>query len=512
MRSTRLVVVILIVVWLLLLASVGWVFLHPPASVRNLEYDSVPPDLISYREALDSAKKTVFTTHTSEQWAQANKVLVAALANPLFARLRKEEQGGVYSGAGWAAMRLDQDARARNLLAQAVILDPDDPENWRWLARNQSDLHDYNAAAKTLVTYARRWPDELDENKDFIFKVVNGSDAGSAARLELLQALFSAKWNPEPLGASGMWKELALSKIRLGQREAARLLIKQITAPDDLVGVRSDKRFDGLFDPSDPRFNVEAAARRQADLLRSHALSNPNDLKAEAELGRALLVLGLYAEVLDRSDRTLVKITYGDGPFKNLADQKSRIMNNRARALAGMGRFQESVAQLEQSAKPDGKGEADVNQVLNLGAFYCSMGRADDALSAAGRADDMSDYGKVVQAYVQHCAAVLKHDGALAKRALAFMREHRKDNEGPYLPALLRDNHMDEAAKSVIDRLAAEDTRNDMLAGLQDYLEAKTVPGDEAVGMRWDALIARDDVRRAVENVGRIQHYDYYGE
>ena len=85
MRSTRLVVVILIVVWLLLLASVGWVFLQSQAAVRDLEHDSAAPSLIGYGEALDSAKKTVFTTHTPEQWAQANKVLVAALANPLFA-------------------------------------------------------------------------------------------------------------------------------------------------------------------------------------------------------------------------------------------------------------------------------------------------------------------------------------------------------------------------------------------------------------------------------------------
>lgn len=508
MRVAR-VGLIIGVAWLVLVGSLGWLVFHSPAATRATDADAA---LSRYRETLDKATATAFTLrHTPEEWAQADKVLVAGLANPLFARLGKAEQAEVFSGAGWAAMRLDDDARTRDMLVQAVRLDPDAAEDWRLLAEAQSYLHAYDAAATTLTIYARRWPKRLDDDKDLITRVIDGAKPDSAPRLQLLQALLRADWNPEPVGVSGVWKELALSKIRLGQRDAARALLTRITAPDDLIGVRSDKRFDGLFGPDDSRFKVEAAAVRRADLLRTFADSHPKDLKPEVELAGALLALGRNEEVIERADRALTRIQYGDGPFKH-SWQKTRLMGRRSKALSRLGRFQEAQLQLEQSAQPDAQGEADVNQVLNLGAFYCSTGEADAALAATRRASDMSDYGKAVQAYVQYCAAVLKHDPILAERALAFLRAHQDGNEGPLLSALVRGNRMDEAAKAVIDRLAAEDTRNDMLIELQDYLEARHAPGNEPIHARWDALLARDDVRRAVEQVGRIQHYDYYGD
>lgn len=500
------------IAWLLLVGGLSWGVFHSQASTRATEQPDPDAPLARYRGALDEAEATAFTLgHTPGEWAQSNKVLVAALADPLFARLGKTEQAGVYSGAGWAALRLDENARARHMLAQAVKLDPDASEDWHLLAQTQAYLNDYEAAATTLITYVRRWPTQLNDDKDFIARVIDGAEAGSTPRLQLLQALFRANWNPEPVGVSGVWKELALSNIRLGRREDAREVITHITAPGDLVGVRSDRRFDGLFNPNEPRFQVEAAAVRRADLMRAFAQSHPKDLQPEVELAGALLALGRNEEVLDRADRALTRVQYGDGPFKH-ASQKSRLMYVRSQALTRLGRFQEAQLQLEQAAKPDDQGKADVNQALNLGELYCSLGRADDALAAARSARDMNDFGKGVQAYVQHCAALLKHDPVRAERALAFLRAHKKDNEGPLLLALLRGNRIDEAAKSVIDRLAAEDTRNDTLVELQDYPQSTPPPGTQLMSARWDALAARNDVMRAVEQVGRIQHYDYYGE
>ncbi len=115
-----------------------------------------------------------------------------------------------------------------------------------------------------------------------------------------------------------------------------------------------------------------------------------------------------------------------------------------------------------------------------------------------------------MQAYIRHCAALLKHDSVQAERELDFLREHKQDNERPLLFALLRGKHMDEAAKLVIDRLADVDSRNPMLVLLQDYLRPKKLPGSESMNAGWDAMMARDDVRRAVERVGRVEHYDYY--
>lgn len=500
------------IILVFLVAGAGWILVHSPALISGLHQPDADAPLAAYRQSLASAKQTAFEGgHTPEELAQAEKMLVAALGNPLFSRLDKTERAGVYSGAGWAASRLDHDKRARDMLALAVKLNPDDWEDWRLLAKTQSYVDDYDAAATTLVTYARRWPKRLDDDKDFIIRVVNGAEADSAPRLQLLQTLYNANWSPAPVGVSAMWKQLAMSKIRLGHRESARAIITRITAPGDLVAVRSDKRFDGLFDPKSPQFNVEAAAVRRADLLRTYAESNPKDVKAEAELARALLALGRNQEVADRAARALTRFKFGDGPFKHL-DHQPWLMHTRSQALTRLGRFDEALVQMEQAARPNGNGEADTNRVLDLGAFYCTVGRADDALAVVRSATDMNDFGRGVQAYVQHCAAYLKHDPALAESALAFLREHKRDNQEPLLYALLRVNHMDEAARSIIDRLADVDTRNGMLVELQGYLTARKLPGGEAMSARWHAVVARDDVKREVERVGRIEHYDYFGD
>ncbi len=371
---------IVISVALFLVVGAGMVLLYSRAFTHALEQPSADTPLASYRETIEAAKRTAFTAHHSdEERTQSNKVLVAALANPLFAKLGKPEQAGLYAGAGWAAMRLNDNVRARDMLQLALKLEPDDSDNLGLLAETQCDLDDYEAAAKSFIIYARRWPDRLDDEEDFIFEVVDSAKPDSAPRLQLMQVLYDAKWNPKPAGASGVWKELALSKVQHGQREAARPIIARITAPYDLVAVRSDKRFDGLFNPDEPRFNVEAAALRRADLLRAYAQANPKDLQPAARLDRALLAIGRFEEVVDHVDRTLTRVKYGDGPFKH-RNQRQWIMEGRARALTAMGRFPEALAQMEEAAKPDDKGETDANRVLNLGAFYCNLGRADDAL------------------------------------------------------------------------------------------------------------------------------------
>jgi hypothetical protein len=117
-----------------------------------------------------------------------------------------------------------------------------------------------------------------------------------------------------------------------------------------------------------------------------------------------------------------------------------------------------------------------------------------------------------VQTLARHCAAVLEHDKDSETQALADMRAHRKDGQITFLLALLRSDLMDEAARTVIELLASETERDQMLYYMQDFLEPKPLPADVQLNARWQALLARRDVRQALERVGRIEHYEIFAD
>jgi tetratricopeptide (TPR) repeat protein len=462
-----------------------------------------------FREQLQAASDVAYSReHSEQEWAEANRILVAAFSDPLFDQLPAVVQGDAFSGAGWAAIRLGDHQRARQLRARATQLNPDAFENWLVLAQLEDYLGNHDAAAIALTTYAKRWPSRVDNEQDFVFQVIRSADTGSQARLDLLQTLFDQQWKPSSQDASELWQQLALERVQRGEREAARVLIEHVSSPDSLVRLRSDKRFDGLFDPQAPQFNVELAAKRRVNELRSQAMLNPTKMAIETKLARAMLANGMYEEVLERADYLLAA---PDASFDD-PEQKLWAVNNRSTALISLGRVDEAVTQLEQAAQTKTDERSNVNQMLNLGNVYCGLGRADDALAAVAKTGgNMNGYGKTVQVMVRHCADLLRHDKAAAALDLAYLREHRTEGPHVFLIALLRADQLDEAARTIIERLASESTREEMLYDLQDFLLPKSLPANIAVNERWHALLARDDVQRAVDRVGRIQHYDYYG-
>jgi len=488
-----------------------------PLAVRASDADIVaapnPPGantaLAQYRAKLEAAKGIAFKgNHTAAEFAAVDRNLMAALADPLFGQLSQREQGGAFSGAAWAAMRLGDNPRARDQFARATQLDPEDSDNWLRLAKLEYELRDHDAAAVTMTRYARTWPELVDDEQDFVFDVLGKADA--KPRLDLLQTLFDKRWDPKPLGASDLWFQLALARVLRNETEMARAVIARITWPEMLIRLRSDKRFDALVDRDAPQFNVERAASKRVDDLQVQLILDPTKLQNAVELSYAMLSEGMDEAVLDLTDSVLESIAAdpGESPFVD-AGRQPWIINNRSIALWHLGRIDESLAELERATKLDEDGHDNVSQILNLSHFYCGLGRPDDALTTIAKTGSrVSGAGSMSRASVKHCAAVLKGDRDGAAQALAYLREHREDNLSSYLWALIWANHLDEAAKSVIGRLASQDDRDQMLYDMQEFIEPKALPTHVQLNERWQALMARDDVRKALDEVGRRQRYE----
>lgn len=446
---------------------------------------------------------------------EADRALSAAIEDPRFARLSVDDQRRTLSAAGSNAWRLDQSQRAFELYRRAIAVDPGDPDDWYMLSNLERMREDHEAAARSLIHLIEHWPELLDNLDDsHIFQLVYLLEPRSQLRLDLLQALLDANWRRKGQGVSAVWYELALMRMDRGETDAARAAIQRISAPMELVKLCADKRFDAIVDCSAPHYDVENAAAREVDLYRSLVETRPDSLELSMYFGDALLTAGRFEEALAYSNRVLASIAEAPAdraPYKDMG-YEVWLMNNRAIALRRLGRFDEALLELQRASRYKEGGASNVSQALNLGSYYASLGRADEALFAAARAgDDMTGYGRMTRTFVQLRGALLKDDADDAGRALAYLREHRKDAQETYLEALLVFARMDEAESVLLELLASPTERSGVLEWLQIFRVAEPLPEDRAWRARKAELIARKSVQDAVARVGRIERYDIYG-
>lgn len=448
-----------------------------------------------------------------EAMAEAESGLAAVIGDPGFAQLEPALQQAALMMGGFSAMSMGKPEHARDRFAAAIPLDPDESESRIWLFALEADLGNTEAAAAHLIRVAKHWPERLDAlEPGAIGHFVYGMNGAAALRLEVLQALFDSEWTHSGLGASDLWYELAVMRIDRGEVDAARAAVSRIARPLELIKLISDKRFDPIVDPHAAEFDIKRAAQRNVDDLRVLALLNPTRLDVEMELGYAMLMAGMHEEVIAAADGILAAIEQSspDGEAFEDLEQKIWILNNRSIALRMLGRNNDAIAALERASKLSEDGQTNVSQALNLGTLYCELNRPDEALAAIGLLGEMSGYGRMVQARIQQCAALLTGDRATADRALTYLREHKADSASILLKALLHQGRMDEAAGLLIDQLTSRKSRGEMLLSIQQFEETPPLPGRVELDARRQELLARPDVRASIAKVGRVGRFELY--
>jgi hypothetical protein len=88
------------------------------------------------------------------------------------------------------------------------------------------------------------------------------------------------------------------------------------------------------------------------------------------------------------------------------------------------------------------------------------------------------------------------------------LKEHRADAPDAYDDSLIDVNRLDLAAKSLIAQLRDEDQRATVLARIQTYDSPLETPRGAEFYAHWRTVFAREDVRAAIQQVGRVEKYD----
>lgn len=452
--------------------------------------------------------------YESERYGQARKAFDALLTDPLFQSLGKQEQRALLSSAAWSHAREQDLETAAKLYHRANALGFHDADDWYRLAIVEWDRKRHEDAARALTELVQRHPQLLPNiDSEFPNQLLYATEPDSDARLALMEALFHANWQGASGNDSTIWYQLALQHVIRGQPERARAPLARVEDPDSLVRIRSDRRFDALINRESWRYNVGAAAERLVQALRNDVEARPASLDARVQLGYALITANRPEALLALVDETIDRIAAaapGSQPFEDM-ERQAWLLDHRARALRRLGRHEEALAELRRASQLTEGGMPNVSQILNLGSALCAMKRPREALDAIGPVGEMSGYGRTVQASVRHCAALQLGDAEMSMRELAYLSEHRDDSEVNYLDALLEAGKHDDAATYLIELLASPAGRTEALAWMQSYVDPYPLPRDAELQAMRESLMARADVRAALEPVGRIESYPIDG-
>ena len=427
-------------------------------------------------------------------------------------RLSPEDRRALFSAASGAMRRCDQSRRALRYLERATreLPDPADYFNLAWLAHR---MERHAQARDVYVEYIQRWPKAADESDaQLIWSLHRASSGQPDQQRRLLQAVFDSGFEDPIADMSVMWYELARLHLDRGHLDQARAAAQRVSAPEAIVRMRVDRRFDPIVGSAAERFDVARQAERHIEVLSDKVEAHPHDLEAWVNLTYALLdadrndaVVEVATTLLDasRPDR---RSNAKDEEFIK-PDMRLWLMNSRALALFRLGRVREAAEDLERAARSTEEGKPNVSQTLNLGMMRCHAGEPALAVEGVRSVGEMTAYGSIVLATVHLCAAMQMNDPSGAAAALDTIRAHSAEHPFSLLAALLRAGRLDEAEPLYLRLLKDRGDRSEALMLAQSFVVADHLPVTRDLEEKRQALIARPAVQAAVEKVGRIEAF-----
>jgi tetratricopeptide (TPR) repeat protein len=456
-----------------------------------------------------------FAKIRTQDFAGADSELAEVIDSTAFSLLEPQEQNSVLYTAGMLAIEFKDPKRAHALLVRSSTMAVANAEDWHARLRAALELNDIPDAVLSLTTIAQRWPDTLPDVRDHAVLRL-ASEARKLPRpdttwLPLAQALYRAHWKlGDQREPSGLWRDLTQYYVDRKMWDQATDVAAHITSPYVLIELRADRRFDRVMTTNPLISNIDRAAALEIEQLQAAVVQAPRSLEARNQLAYSLLKLNRYDEALKVSEDTLARVKAADPkspPFDDADDQFNWVVDNHARALYTLGRWDEAVAEWVRASQLHEHGSDNVSQAINLGNFFCELDRPRDALVAVAVVLEVSPYGRMQLESVRHAAAVELNAKDEAARALTYLREHQADDPGTYQWALIRAKDENEGARFLIARLADPNLRGDALSDVQNFTEPLVPPRAMEWRTRWTALVARPDVQAAIAKVGRVEHY-----
>jgi transglutaminase-like putative cysteine protease/tetratricopeptide (TPR) repeat protein len=470
------------------------------------------PGAAEVTQALRDMRKAVKLVEASSL-EKVDRLLQEILGSRGYRGLNAEQQHAVLLLAGAVALQRNDAARAQRLLMQSSSKEAAEANDWL-MRLNAADVNrDAIDATRSLTTLASRWPEVVHQVNDFtVARAVRRTPAMSSAQYQLLKALANAHYERQDGGdLSPWWRDLGLLQLARGERTEAVATLRRVQEMYALISIRADNRFASVRAELGDTLNIDAAAQRHIDVLRTALSEEPAKLTPVLRLIEALYEVQRYEEALALTETTMAAAHGPAGP-KTYADYGDRyvwLLDGRARLLQALGRWDEAVVQLTEASRLPESTMGNVSQVINLAGLLNDMGQpavARDTLAKLGK-DGTSPYGAMQVANEQLGCAVQLGDQAEVERQLNTLREHQSDSPSTLQRALVSANQLDEVAALLVSRLDDPEQRIDALLSVQQYASTRRAVTAETLWQRWQSVLTRPEIQQAIARVGTVESY-----
>jgi len=377
-----------------------------------------------------------------------------------------------------------------------------------YMARNELDT------CRSVTHFFRQWPDKrarIPDNVVWSVARTPTNEAEKECRSQVLETLYEARWTDQyGVEPGDLWGLLIKELTERGDLNRALEVVAHVDSPRVMVMLHADKRFDALVSKAPARFDIAAAAEREIGDWSGAVQRFPRKLDAFVQLTYALLDVGQHDAAYQLTHDILSRVD-NDNFHRFFDDDETAlnwILDYNARALEAQQHWNEAEWELRSAADRLEQGKRNVSNIINLASFEQRSGRGDEALNVLAELPvedtQVTPYGRMQWYDVQLAAALAMGNTALADASLAYMASHRADALSTYQFALVRANRLDEAAETIIRRLADPASRSFALSEIQQYRDPPANPAQQLEHDRLQQLLQRADVRQSIERVGRV--------
>lgn len=494
--------------------SAGAVLSHPAVAQKaeqvqpsqDLKLTPVQTEIVSIVEQLQGG-----------DIAGAMTRLDAVVAQREFKDFEPDAQYSLITLQAAGAYALGEFPKALRLYRRLTDIRPDDPAAWFGRVSAAHGAGDAAETASSVIRMAGQGDESFGQLGDDFIRHLAGVSVLKAANGRVLQgrlidALFQRGWDED---ASTLWTLRAAQLLDDGEEERAAAYVAKVSSARSRLAMSVDRRFDRLRAANPDTFDVTAALHTELTEARQAAEAQDAALNLVTTYSWALIDRGRFEDAL-----AAIETAMPGGPGVKDTDAEPDpndliwAMDVRSRILVHLGRTEEALTQLRRAARRPENGGLNVSHAINLGGLYVDIDRPADGLDAVGDLEDplLAPYGLMQLNQVRACANHALGRDLETKVAVAYLTAHKDDDPSALETVAACTGDQTAAARALIARLDAPDLRMAALSEVQTYMPARHLtPGAERARAFREILLARPDVRTAIDRHGRIESWPVRG-